>query len=271
MVLCFTSIYSISAWCILLSGTIYGGTRIITTHSFAPDLQLSLIEKYGVTYAHNPPFQLALMLKSDRLDRTDLSSLKYQSTSGAKIPIHIKNEIISKMKIQTFYTIYGLSESSGIVSISLSVDDSSDSVGQLMSFCTIKIIDEEGNRLGPDENGEVCFKTNYRFLGYYGNEKATAASFDEEGFFLTGDIGHFDDNGNLYIVDRKKDLIKYNNYQVSPSEIESYLIESLKIKVVCVVGIRDEMANELPTAFIIRMPGSNITEKHVFDTVAGIF
>ena len=104
-----------------------------------------------------------------------------------------------------------------------------------------------------------------------GIRDSTNAAFDEDGFILTGDIGYFDEKGDLFIVDRKKDLIRCNNYQVSPSEIESFLMKSLSIKVVCVAGIRDETSNELPAAFIVRNPGSNITEKEVFDAVAGIF
>lgn len=268
VVFCFVSLYGIGGWVMLLNGTMYGATRIITTKSFDADLQLSLIEKYKVTYSYNPPFQLALMMKSDRLHRTNLSSLKHQLTGGAKIPVHLKKEVMSKFKNALFYTVYGLSETAGGISASI---DSSDSVGQLYGYCTAKIIDEEGNRCGVGENGEICLKTNYRFLGYYGNQNATDASLDNEGYFLTGDIGHFDANKTLFIIDRKKDLISCNNYQVSPSEIESYLVESLKIKVVCVVGIPDDSSNEFPAAFIERKGSSHVTENDVFNAVAGIF
>lgn len=269
VVLCFSSLYGITGWLIFLWGTISGSTRIITTQSFSVDLQLSLIEKYKVTFAHNPPYQLALILKSDSLNSTDLSSLKYQSSSGSPIPLHIKQGMISRMKNGIFYTRYGITESSGVISMNSSC---SESVGQLWSYCVIKIINENGKRCGVGEDGEICFKSNYRFLGYYRNEEATNASLDEEGFFLTGDIGHFDDDGNLHIVERKKDIIICNGFHVLPSKIESHLMESFKINFICVVGIRNEaLATELPTAFIVRNEASNITEKDISDTVAGIF
>lgn len=268
VLLCFQSLYGLSAWCFLLWGTVSGATRIITTQSFDADFHLSLIEKYKVTYAHNPPHQLALILKSDRLDHTDLSSLRYQSSSGSPVPLHMKREMFARMKNGTFYSRYGMTEASGLMTLGSNI---SDSVGQLWSFCTVKIIDAHGNRCGVAEDGEICFRSNYKFLKYYGNEAATCASFDDEGFFLTGDIGHFDDDGNLYIVDRKKDIIICKGYHIQPSKIEAFLIESLEIKVVCVVGIRDETtASEWPTAFVVRNPGSNVTGKDIFDSVAGM-
>lgn len=86
----------------------------------------------------------------------------------------------------------------------------------------------------------------------------------------TGDLGYFDERGDLHITGRKKELFKYCNFQISPSEIDSYLTESPEIESACVVGIPDEsMAIDLPAAAIIRAKGSEITEKDVFDLVAG--
>lgn len=133
----------------------------------------------------------------------------------------------------------------------------------------MKIVDDDGNRLGPNEDGEIAYTTNYKFLGYYGNEEATAELYDDEGFICSGDIGHFDEDGDLFIIDRKKDLMKYCNMQISPSAIEAYLIESPGIKACCVVGIPDEMATDLPAAVVIRADGSNISGQEIYDMVAG--
>lgn len=167
----------------------------------------------------------------------------------------------------TFF-LSGMSEIAGVASIDYPGPSGKDSVGPLVGGSKVKIIDEEGKRCGPNVDGEICLKVNYKFLGYFGNKEATEELFDAEDFLHTGDIGHFDDDGLLFIVDRKKDLLKYNNFQISPSEIDCYLIESSHIKSACVVGIPGE-GTDLPAAVVVRANGSNISEKDVFDLVAG--
>lgn len=267
VLLCFSSLYLLSGWYVLLLGMLNGATRIISTKTFNAELQLELIEKYKVTFAWNAPHQAILMSKSERFDKADLSSLKFLLIIGSKTPLHVINALNAKMSFGQSHTSYGLSELVGTVTCNVGEKDS---VGQVLGCYTIKIIDDAGNRCGIGENGEICIKPNDNFIGYYGNEDATKAAHDEEGFFLTADIGHFDELGNLYIVDRKKDMIKYCGFQVSPSEIESYLTKSSKISAACVIGVADEVAIELPAAFIIRSKDSNITEKDVYDSVAGI-
>lgn len=252
----------------LLAGTINGATRIITTEAYTPELHLRLIEQYKVTFGLNAPYHLAMLLKSNRLNETDLSSLKFQFAVGGKCSFNIQSELNLRLPNGKVYAAYGLSESGGCMTSST---DNTDSVGQLASFNSIKIVDDHGNRLGIGEDGEICFKTNYRFLGYYGNQEATDEVYDDEGFFQTADLGHFDKDGNLYIVDRKKDLLKYCNFQVSPSEIETFLVESPHIQAACIIGMPDEVATDLPAAFIVRSEGSNINGNDIFDMVANHF
>lgn len=267
VLLSFSSLYWVTGWYMMLAGTIQGATRIITTESYNPEMHLRLIEQYKVTFGLNSPTHLTLLSKSDHLEHTDLSSLRFLIVAGGKCSIHVQNKLNSRLSNGKINVGYGLSEAAGVMNCNLGTTDS---VGQVLSFCTIKIIDDDGNRYGIGEDGEICFKTNYKFIGYYGNPKATDESVDDEGFFRTGDIGHFDENGNLCIVDRKKELIKYCSCQISPSQIESYLIESPKIKAACIVGLPDDVAGELPAAFIVRNNGSKISEKEVYDMVAGI-
>lgn len=268
ILLAFSSLYWLSGWDVLLLGMLNGATRIITTQSYSPELQLQLIGRYRVTFAWNAPHHVVLMLKSDHLQRTDLSSLKFQLIIGGKTPYQVQTEFGAKLPNGRVHICYGLSEAAGIVTVNT---NGKDVVGQVLSCYQVKIVDDDGKRLGIKEDGDICVKCHYKFLGYFGNQKATVELFDEEGFMLTGDIGHFDENGNLKIIDRKKELIKYCNYQISPSEIEAFLLESSDIKSVCVIGIPDKTGvNELPAAFVVRNEQSNITENDVFDMVAGM-
>lgn len=250
-----------------MSGTLNGATRIITTETFRPELYFRIIEQYKVTFAMSSPHHLALILKSERLHHTDLSSMRMQWVAGGKCSYQMQHEMNAVLPNGKVHTLYGLTEAHWAITFNLNLKDC---VGQLLSCFQVKIVDDDGNRCGIGENGEICFKANYRFLGYYGNQTATEEIFDEEGFVMTADIGHFDEDGDLYVVDRKKDLIKYCGFQISPSQIESFLMESKDIKSVCIVGIPDQTIDtDLPTAFVIRAENSTITESDINDMVAG--
>lgn len=255
---------------ILSLGTLHGCTRIITTEPFSPELQLRLIEKYRVTFTLNATHQLALISKSDQFHKADLSSWRIQMVGGSKVPFYLKTELCARIPHGNVMVGYGLTETAGCLALDDPMVHGKDTVGRLVAGCCAKIVDDHGKRCAVNVDGEICVKTSYKILGYYNNPKSTAELFDEEGFSKTGDIGHFDEDGNLFVVDRKKELLKYCNYQISPSEIDAFLITSADIESVCVVGIPDAIATDLPAAVVVRTERSNITEKDIYNMVAGI-
>ncbi|XP_031628269.1 4-coumarate--CoA ligase-like 7 [Contarinia nasturtii] len=271
IMLCFSSLYWLSGLMVLLKGTICGATRIITTEPYSPELQLRLMEKYKVTYAMNAPHHLTLMMKNEQFTNTDLSTLKYQFVGGSKCPLHVKTEMNSYLPNGKVYSGYGMSEVSGVISCDFPGSIEKDCVGKLSNGYEVKIIDDQGEKCEPNVDGEICLKTNYKFLGYYANDKATEELFDDDGYMMTGDIGHFDDDGDLFIVDRKKDLLKFCNMQISPSQVESYIIESPEIKSVCVIGIPDDENGDLPAAVVVRADGSDVSGEDIYNMVAEHF
>ena len=104
--------------------------------------------------------------------------------------------------------------------------------------------------------GEICLKGPNIFKGYFENADATAQAFDAEGWYRTGDIGRVDEQGNLYITDRLKELIKYNGFQVAPAELEGILLGHPAVEDVAVIGVYSEArATELPRAYVVAAPG----------------
>lgn len=266
--LCFSSLYWVTGFNTLIWGTFIGATRVITKQGFSPELELRLIEKYNVSMLINAPYHVSLLLKCDALKTTNLSSVKYFLFGGGKLGDNVQAEMKEHLPNGQLYNIYGMSEVAGIISSQLMAPNRTNTAGQLMNGVTAKITDDDGNHCGVGIDGEVCVKLNYKFLGYYGNQAATNEAIDEEGFLMTGDIGHFDEDGFLYIVDRKKDLLKYRGFQISPSEIEAFITTLPGIKSVCVVGITDEDGVDLPAGVIVRK-SDGISENEVFDAVAG--
>lgn len=268
-VLAFSSIYWLTGVIALILGTLNGATRLITKEQFSPALQLRLIKEYKVTYMMNATHQIVLILKSDLIRDADLSSLRQQYVGGSKLPFTVAAELNKYIPNTRIQVTYGMSEVSGPISLGFPIISRKDSVGKLLNGSIVKIVDQQGNRCDVNVDGEICIKWNYKFLGYYNNNKATEELYDHEGFIMSGDIGHFDEDGYLYVVDRKKDLMKYFNFHISPTAIEEFLIEIPDTKSVCVVGIPDEMANDLPAALVIKQNRSGITEKDIYNLVAG--
>jgi len=104
--------------------------------------------------------------------------------------------------------------------------------------------------------------------GYFGNEHATASTLDSEGWLRTGDLCYFDEEGFLFVVDRLKDLIKYKAYQVAPAELEELLLSHPEISEAAVIPYPDQEAGQIPMAFVVRSPGSNLSERDVINFVA---
>jgi 4-coumarate--CoA ligase len=133
-----------------------------------------------------------------------------------------------------------------------------------------KIVDPVTQReLGVDEDGELCVKGPQVMLGYLHNQAATDATFDRDGWLHTGDIGHIDADGHLWIVDRLKELIKYKGFQVPPAELEALLLTHPAIADAAVVGLPDEEAGEIPVAHVVLRPGAEATPEEIQEFVAG--
>ena len=143
-------------------------------------------------------------------------------------------------------------------------------VAVLLIIFVLKIIDVETNTaLGPNKTGEICVRGPLIMKGYIGNHDATADIIDEEGWLHTGDLGHYDEDGFFYITDRKKELIKYKGYQVSPTELEQILLTHPDVDDVAVGPVPDEAAGEIPKAYVVRKSGSTITEGDIVTFLHG--
>uniref|UniRef100_T1GWV1 AMP-binding enzyme C-terminal domain-containing protein n=1 Tax=Megaselia scalaris TaxID=36166 RepID=T1GWV1_MEGSC len=145
-----------------------------------------------------------------------------------------------------------------------------DSSGILFPNMEVQIVDENDNKLGPNEDGEICVNNGCLWPGYHGDESATEEVYDaKEGWYHSGDKGHFDENGYLYIVDRLKEIMKCKGYHVSPTEIEGVILELQDVVDVCVCGIPDLINMNLPAAMVITTKGSSLKKDEIIKHVEG--
>ena len=144
------------------------------------------------------------------------------------------------------------------------------SVGVTAPNTETKIVDAVTQKeLGVGEDGEVCVRGPQVMLGYLNNKAATESMLEPNGWLHTGDIGHIDEDGHLFVVDRLKELIKYKGFQVPPAELEALLLTHPAVADAAVVGIPDEEAGEIPVAHVVLRPGAEVTPEEIQEFVAG--
>ncbi|XP_037931995.1 probable 4-coumarate--CoA ligase 3 [Teleopsis dalmanni] len=240
-------------------------TRVIIDKPYNAKEFFDIIQKYKVTYINTPPSQLAMSLASPKLKDYDLSSLKTYFCGGSAVPYKLVKNFMPYVPNAKFFVGYGMTECGSPVACGIPTPNGC--IGQLTPRSKVKIIDDDGKQLGPVEIGEICMWSQFPWSGYFNNMEATNSMYIN-GWLHSGDLGYMDENGYLFVVDRKKDILKYNNFHFYPTEIEQIIMEIPDVVEVCVCGIPDIVSTHLPTAAVVRKPGSDLTETEVYDYVA---
>ncbi|XP_075222442.1 luciferin 4-monooxygenase-like [Lycorma delicatula] len=245
------------------------GFQMIMLPKFEENLFLSVIEKYKITVIPVVPPLMVFLAKHPLVNKYNLSSIKDMFCGAAPCGENTIKDVMKRLGVKFIRQVYGMTELSIIITVAPVNSDKPNSVGKLVDEAQGKVIDiENGKSLGPGAVGELCFRGPQVMQGYFNNEKATKETIDSDGWLHTGDLGYYDKEGYFYIVDRLKELIKYKGYQLTPAELEELILSIPEIKDVAVIGLPDEASGELPMAFAVRQPGSNISENDIVKFVA---
>ncbi|XP_068622120.1 luciferin 4-monooxygenase-like [Battus philenor] len=242
---------------------------VIFFAKFEADLYLRAIEKYKINYLVLVPAVLLALYKTPF--KHDVSTVEIIFCGSAVLRKEITEDVKTKFKnLKDIFQGYGMTEATMIIALNSHINGMKcklGSVGKVVENTILKIVDIETRKpLGPYQKGEICFKSPTLMNGYLGTENIN--DFDEEGFFKSGDIGYYDDEEYLYVVDRLKELIKYKGYQVPPAEIETVLAQHSGVRDVGVVGLPHSTAGEVPLAFVVLQPGAIVTESELQQYVA---
>lgn len=252
---------------VIMAGTINGSTRIVNEGNFSPERFFALVERFKVTYTLSAPFRAVELLNHPQIKTADLRSIKYYTCGGSGASFDTIRTISKYLTGGKLCHSFGMTELVGPVAINFN-HTRNECVGQLISGCSVKIVNEEGERLGVGEVGEFCIKQPYLFSGYLGDNRNLQDYFDSEGFFITGDIARFDENGDLFIVDRKKEMFKCEGYHVTPTEIEVFLNQMEGVRQSCVVPIPNEKFEYLPAVLIVKSEHSTCSERTISEAVS---
>ncbi|KAF3954751.1 hypothetical protein CMV_019947 [Castanea mollissima] len=259
-------IYSLNS--VLLCG-LRVGAAILIMQKFEIGSLLELIQKHKVSVMPIVPPIVLSISKSPDLHKYDLSSIRMLKSGGAPLGKELEEAFRAKFPNAKFGQGYGMTEAGPVLSMCLAFakepfEVKSGACGTVVRNAEMKIVDPEtGASLPHNQRGEICIRGDQIMKGYINDPEATARTIDKEGWLHTGDIGLIDDEDELFIVDRLKELIKYKGFQVAPAELEAILLTHPNVSDVAVVPMKDESAGEVPVAFVVRSNGSQVTEDEI--------
>ena len=255
---------------VIMNSALRNGATIVTIPRFDLEQFLRLMQDHAITRAHLvPPIVLALA-KQPLVDRFDLSSLRLIMSGAAPLDANLAGACEVRLGCRVLQG-YGLTEASPVTHCT--PDDAPEknkpgSIGPLLPNTEGRVVDyATGEDVGPNADGEVWIHGPQVMRGYLNNPQATEMSIDKDGWLHTGDIGHADEDGYFYIVDRLKELIKYKGYQVPPAELEAVLLSHPAITDAAVIPSPDEEAGEVPKAFVVLK--SEVGPEEIMAFVAG--
>ncbi|XP_061728907.1 luciferin 4-monooxygenase-like isoform X1 [Cydia pomonella] len=246
--------------------------KLVFFSGFNAEKYLGAIQKYKIQVLLTVPPIVLLLAKSPVVEKYDLSSVNVVWCAAAPLSKEIIQAALKRLpNCIGIFQVYGMTETS-LAATRDEMDAATQRVGsggRPLPGVRTKVVDiKTRQKLGPNQQGEVCIKGPIVMKGYVGNEAATRDVMDEEGYLKTGDIGYYDEQGFLFIADRLKEIIKYKGFQVPPAEVECVLLQHPGVAECGVVGAPDMSAGELPFAFVVTRPGATLTEAELLEFTA---
>src|ERR1700677_2278042 len=241
------------AW--ILTSVMYGIPNVIT--NFEPTEVLRLIQEEAVSIFNVVPTMATMLLASDRLRETDLSSLRAIVFAGSVLPAPIREQSMERL-CSNIYEYYGMQET-GVLVHSTPEDRElhPDSIGRVSLFSEVKVVDPVGRAVAVGEIGEIIGRSPNTVTSYFQNPEKSAETF-RNGWVYTGDLGSFDADGFLYIRGRKKDMIITGGQNVHAAEVEETLLRHEAIADCAVIGLPDALWGEQVVAVIVAKPGTSV-------------
>ncbi len=264
-----TALYANGTWLTMLPTIFVGGTLVIMT-KFDPKNFLELVQKERCTHTFMVPTQFTVLLDQPDFDSYDLSSMRIWNSAGSPLRLQTKQEVITKFNGELL-ELWGLTEGVATTLKPEDMERKMESVGIPLVGWDMAIIDDQGQELPRGEVGEIVAFSSWIMPEYYKLPEKTAEAIwlDEQGrtFLKTGDMGKLDEDGFLYILDRKKDMIISGGINIFASDIEEVLSRHPKVKDAAVIGIPHPKWGETPVAIVILKEGSSASEDEVMEWV----
>jgi acyl-CoA synthetase (AMP-forming)/AMP-acid ligase II len=235
------------------------GATLVPVDVFDVDKVLALIGSEHISVVPGPPTLYQSILDHPARASHDLSSLRLAVTGAAVVPVELVKRMRSELSFETVLTAYGLTESTGVVTMCRRTDTAeviASTSGRAIPGIEVRVVDSGGLEVSRGEPGEVLVRGYTVISGYFDNPAATKEAIDSDGWLHTGDVGVMDEERNLRITDRTKDMYVVGGFNAYPAEIEGILLRHPAIAQVAVVGLSDERMGEVGCAFVVPVAGA---------------
>ena len=239
------------------------GATIIPHPVFDVPSVMKRVEEEKVTMLPGPPAIYQTMLDHPDRDSFDTSTLRLSVTGAAAVPVEMIRRMRQELTFKTIVTGYGLTEAHGMGTMCRHDDDPetiSQTAGRAIPEVEVLVVDDDGEEVPRGESGEVVIRGYIVMPGYFQNPEATAETIDADGWLHTGDVGVMDDDGNLKITDRIKDMFIVGGFNAYPAEIEDSIMHHPAVNQVAVIGVPDHRMGEVGMAFVVLRPGTTLDE-----------
>ncbi len=251
-----------------MNAQMFAGHRIVLLPRFEPHTTLEAFRNERVNFWTGVPTMYWALLKYVEENDIDVTpykeSVEILSSGGAPMPVEVMKKFQDLFECQILEG-YGLSETSPISNFNHPQNGATPgSVGKAVFGVEVRCVDDDDNEVPRGTRGEVVMRGHNIMKGYYKRPEATAEAF-KNGWFHSGDIGIMDEDGNLSIVDRKKEMILRGGYNVYPRELEEVMMTHPAVSLVAVIGVPDEKLGEEIKAFVVKKQGAELTEEEFTD------
>ncbi|HEY3702494.1 MAG TPA: FadD3 family acyl-CoA ligase [Acidimicrobiales bacterium] len=244
------------------------GATIVPHAVFDVPTVLKRVAEERISMLPGPPTLYQSILDHPDRGRYDLSSLRLAVTGAAAVPVEMIRRMRNELTFRTIITGYGLTESTGTVSMCRYDDDPetiANTSGRAIPDTEVRVVDDSGGEVPRGKPGEVVVRGYHVMKGYFDEPDETAATIDADGWLHTGDIAVMDERGYLRITDRKKDMFIVGGFNAYPAEIENILLGNAKVAQAAVVGVPDARMGEVGVAFVVPRPGEELTPSEVVE------
>jgi long-chain acyl-CoA synthetase len=256
--------FHIYALNVILGLTLRVGGTAVLMERFDAVGSLDAVERHGVTILFGAPPMFVAWLNTPGADRADLSSVRLAISGAAPLPGAVLEDFRRRLGI-TIWEGYGLTETSpGVTSNAMGEHAKPGSIGKPLPGVEVRIVDAHGDDVEEGDPGEILVRGPNVFKGYWRQEEASDEAM-RDGWFRTGDVGYADEEGYIFLVDRKKDLIIVSGFNVYPREVEDALYRHPKVADVAVIGVPHPYTGETVKAFVVLKSGERATEEEILD------